>query len=108
QTQQFTAAVSNAVNPAVTWTLSPSNAGFISATGFYTAPASISVSQTVVVTATSQTDPTKLSQALIALSPGQGVLVSGGIFGHTLDLIAQGICRRAHVAPVVDAGIDQY
>ncbi|MEO8126470.1 MAG: hypothetical protein ABJF23_25400 [Bryobacteraceae bacterium] len=38
---------------------------------------------------------------------GQGVLVSGGVFGHTLDLIAQGICRRAHVTPVVDGDSGQ-
>ena len=101
QAQQFTGTVANAVNTAVTWSLSPSTAGSIAATGVYTAPASITAQQTVVVTATSQADPTKSWQAILTLAPGQGVLVTGGVFGHTLDLIAQGICRAAHVAPVV-------
>ena len=51
QTQQFTASVSNAVNAAVTWTLTPTSAssGTISATGLYTAPSAITTAQTVFV-----------------------------------------------------------
>ena len=55
QQQQFTANVINAINTAVTWTISPSGAGTISATGLYAAPANIASQQTVTVTATSQT-----------------------------------------------------
>lgn len=77
QTQQFTASVSNAVSAAVTWTVSPVNAGTVSVGGLYTAPASITVQQTVVVTATSVADSSKFSQTLITLSPGQGTAVSG-------------------------------
>ena len=57
QQQQFTANVINAINTAVTWTISPSGAGTISATGLYAAPANIASQQTVTVTATSQTGP---------------------------------------------------
>ena len=55
QTQQFAATVNNASNTAVTWTISPtSGAGTISASGLYTAPASIGAQQTVTVTATNR------------------------------------------------------
>ena len=69
QQQQFTANVINAINTAVTWTISPSGAGTISATGLYAAPANIASQQTVTVTATSQTDPTKSASATIRLNP---------------------------------------
>ena len=73
QSQPFTATVTNATNPAVTWTLSPaSGAGTISVSGnaaTYTAPASIAVSQTVTLTATSVADTTKRASSQIALSP---------------------------------------
>jgi hypothetical protein len=55
QTQQFTAQVIGLSNKNVTWAVSnPNNpaSGSISASGFYTAPASIPVSQSVTITAT--------------------------------------------------------
>jgi len=66
-TQQFTATVANTSNTAVTWSLNPA-LGSVSATGFYTAPATISASSNVSVTATSQADATKSASAVIALS----------------------------------------
>jgi RHS repeat-associated protein len=66
--QQFTATVLNSSNTAVTWTLA--GAGTISATGVYTAPAAVSQQQTVVITAVSQTDPTKSASAAVTLLPG--------------------------------------
>lgn len=54
QTQQFTALVQNSANQSVTWSINPV-LGAISATGLYTAPASVSSAQTVTVTATSST-----------------------------------------------------
>lgn len=68
QTQAFTATVANTSNTAVTWSLSPA-LGSISASGLYTAPASIGSQQTVTLTATSVADPTKSSGARISLLP---------------------------------------
>jgi trimeric autotransporter adhesin len=50
----------------VTWTRAP-NLGTISAAGLYTAPAIITTSQTVTVTATSVADPTKSATAAVTL-----------------------------------------
>src|SRR5581483_9755885 len=67
QAQQFTAAVTNAANTAVTWSLNP-NVGTITGSGLYTAPATIGVGQTVTVTATSVADGTKTATATVTLS----------------------------------------
>jgi hypothetical protein len=71
QTQQFTASVFNTSNQAVNWTVGPSGAGTISASGLYTAPASVSTGQTFAITATSQADTTQSAAAMITLSPPQ-------------------------------------
>ena len=68
QTQQFTAAVANATNQAVMWSLSPA-VGSIDNNGLYTAPSSISSNQTVTVTAQSQADTTKTATAAVNLAP---------------------------------------
>jgi RHS repeat-associated protein len=69
-TQQFTATVTGTINQGVTWTLYPATgAGMISATGLYTAPATVTTQTTVTVTATSQADPTKAKTATITLTP---------------------------------------
>src|ERR1017187_8927080 len=68
QAQSFTAAVTNTGNTAVTWSLSPL-VGSITAAGLYTAPASITSSQTVTVKATSVADPTKSVTAAVTLNP---------------------------------------
>ena len=68
QTQQFTAAVTNSANSAVTWTITPAGVGSISSTGLYTAPSSISAAQTVTVTASSQADNSKSGSATVALA----------------------------------------
>jgi len=72
QQQQFTAAVSNTTNTAVTWSLNP-NVGSISSSGTYTAPALIVSRQTVTVTATSAADPTKHASATVTLVPLLGL-----------------------------------
>jgi len=66
QTQQFSAAVTNAA-PGVTWSISP-QLGTIDPTGFYSAPALVSGSQTVTVTATLVADASKSGTAKITLS----------------------------------------
>jgi uncharacterized protein (TIGR03437 family) len=68
QTQQLTATVGGASNPAVTWSLNPV-VGSISAAGLYTAPATITDAQTVTARATSAADPTKFASATVTLSP---------------------------------------
>jgi RHS repeat-associated protein len=66
KTQQFTATVTNTSNTAVTWTAS---VGTISASGLYTAPASITTQQTATIAATSQADNTKKATATVTLMP---------------------------------------
>ena len=52
----------------VIWTMNP-QVGTLSSTGLYTAPSTISINQTIVVTATSVADPTKSGSADIHLLP---------------------------------------
>jgi hypothetical protein len=70
QSQQFTAAVSNAPgnNQGVTWSIS-SPVGSISASGVYTAPTPIASAQTITVRACSVVDPTRCASAPVALVP---------------------------------------
>jgi len=76
QTQAFFASVTGTTNTGVTWSLNPV-VGTISTSGLYTAPASISSSQSVTVTARSQADTTKMASAVINLQPpAQPVSVS--------------------------------
>jgi hypothetical protein len=68
QPQQFTSTVFGSTNTAVTWSYSP-QVGTLAAGGLYTAPASVTSSQTVTVTATSQADTTKSASATVTLLP---------------------------------------
>ncbi len=90
QTRQFTAAVVNTNNTAVTWSLSPAGAGSVNASGLYSAPASISTQQMVIVTATSQADATKSAAATVTLMPPVAVTVipatATAYAGQTLTL----------------------
>lgn len=67
QTEQFTSNVSNSSNSTVIWSLDPA-VGTIS-NGIYTAPQRLRQLQSVTVTATSVTDPTKSATATITLVP---------------------------------------
>lgn len=82
QQQQFTASVKGLANTAVTWSVSPA-VGTISAAGLYTAPTTVTTTQTVSVRATSVADTTKFAVATLAVSPapvtpplGQDVVAS--------------------------------
>jgi hypothetical protein len=79
QTQQFTAQVTGTTNKNVTWSLTPNTAaaGSISATGFYTAPATITTAMSVTVTATSAANTAKSATATVNLTPGAAVNFSG-------------------------------
>ncbi len=73
QTQQFTATVTGATNTAVTWSLSSTSAtaaslGTISATGMYTAPATVPTGGTVTVSATSQADTSKVASVTVTIT----------------------------------------
>ena len=74
QTQQFTATVTGTSNVAVSWSINPM-VGTVS-NGLYTAPATISVPQTVMVTATSVVDGSIFGGGLVSLTPPVGVSVS--------------------------------
>jgi hypothetical protein len=89
QTQLFTATVGDTNDQEVTWTINPVEAGAISSTGLYTAPAIINSLQTVTVTAMSEADQTKLAIATVTLTPisptsgpaGTVVTINGVGFG---------------------------
>jgi hypothetical protein len=75
QSQQFTAWVAGAVNAAVRWSIQPS-VGAVSPTGLYTAPATINLTQTVTVTATSVENPARSGSATVTLKGPIVVTVS--------------------------------
>ena len=74
-TQQFTAEVLHSTDPAVRWSVFPA-LGAISATGLYTAPASLSLSSVVTVSAVSVADGTKIGEAVITLTPRVQVAIA--------------------------------
>jgi hypothetical protein len=85
QAQTFTATVSGSSNTAVTWSLNPA-VGSISPTGQYTAPATVSATQFVILTATSGADPSKSITLAFTLLPGGGgtaVRVNSGGASYT-------------------------
>lgn len=66
QSRQFSATVSGTTNTNVVWSISP-QVGTISASGLYVAPASVTGSTSVVVTATTVATPAKSATAQITL-----------------------------------------
>jgi uncharacterized protein (DUF1800 family) len=79
--QVFTATVTGAVDPSVTWTVNGvaggnSTTGTVSATGTYTAPLVLPTPSTVTVTATSVEDPTRSASATITLENAIPVISS--------------------------------
>src|ERR1035438_1720661 len=75
QTQQFTSRVADAANTAVAWTLTPANAGSVTADGLYTAPSVVTALQSVTLTATDFANSSWSTIATINLySPGSLML----------------------------------
>jgi uncharacterized protein (TIGR03437 family) len=74
ETQQFTVSVSNTANTAVRWSIFP-DVGTISQTGLYTAPAAVSGSTVITVSAISAADGTKIGQATVTLVNRVSVVV---------------------------------
>jgi hypothetical protein len=67
-TQTFTASVGNSANAAVSWSISPSNAGSIDASGNYTAPTvAAGLPSSASVIATSQADASKTATGIVTL-----------------------------------------
>jgi hypothetical protein len=69
QTLQLSVTVGNTSNTSVNWSFSQPGLGSITAAGLYTAPASITTSQALTLTAQSTADPTKTASATILLQP---------------------------------------
>lgn len=81
ETRQFTPTVNGTTNKGVTWTVqgvSGGNAtvGTVSATGLYTAPATLPTGNSVKVRATSAADTTKFAEATVNLRNPQPVISS--------------------------------
>lgn len=75
QTQQFNATVTGTANQAVNWSITPA-IGSISASGLYTAPATVAATQTVTIRATSQASGTASGTATVTVNPLVTVSVS--------------------------------
>ena len=75
-TQQFTASVTGTTNTAATWSVAGGTSnGTISATGLYTAPATLPSPSQVTVTATSQADSSKSASATVTVQSGVSVQI---------------------------------
>jgi len=79
--QAFTAMVTGALNPSVTWTVNVvaggnSTIGTIATNGTYTAPLTLPAPNTATVTATSVEDPTRSSSATVTLENAIPVISS--------------------------------
>ena len=85
QSQQFTATVTGTSNTTVTWSVSPA-VGTISATGLYTAPASITSAQAVTVTATSSASSSVSATAIVTTVAGTGTGTTSTGTGQTYYL----------------------
>jgi hypothetical protein len=80
-TQQFNATVTGTTNPNVTWSVNGiaggnATVGTITASGLFTAPATVPGTNPVTVRATSVADPTKSAAAMVTITPGVAVSVS--------------------------------
>ena len=106
--QQFTASVTNAINTAVTWSLSGtgctgSGCGTISSQGLYTAPAATGSPLTVTVTATSVADNTKSATATITVQGKQATSVAVTSSTNP-SLLGQAVALTASVSPASGSG----
>lgn len=74
-TQQFAASVTGTTNTNVTWSVTGgASNGSISASGLYTAPATVPSPAQVTITVTSQADASKSASAGVTVQPGVQVL----------------------------------
>jgi hypothetical protein len=111
QTQQFTASINGTSNTAVTWSLNPA-VGTIDATGLYTTPPNVLVTQNVTVTAQSVADPTKTASSTMSVQPGlqwsidknrlTSLSYGGQSFYRYVDYIAPGPVYRTPTGTVIN------
>ena len=113
QTQQFSASITGSSNQQVTWSISPSGLGSITAAGLYQAPALVPSRQVVTITATAVADSTRSATASVTLeavsvsvSPPTAIARCGsdastfgdrdriGQFRGQLELVARGNRQR--------------
>jgi hypothetical protein len=90
QAAQFTATVTNATNPAVTWrVVGPSPGGSVTAEGVYTAPLGMPNPAAVAVWATSVEDPGISGVAYVTITPNEEFATLGrlGTIGYDLAQI---------------------
>lgn len=98
QQQQFTAMVQNASNTTVTWQIDGvaggnATVGTISASGLYTAPATVPNPATVTVSAASQADPSRTGSATVTImAPG-----TGGT-GRSFQICTDPVARAQHLS----------
>ena len=90
--QAFTATVTGALDPTVTWTVNGvaggnSTVGIVSATGTYTAPLVLPTPNTVTVTATSVEDPTRSGNAVVTLQNEIPVITSVAPTTYTANMV---------------------
>ncbi len=80
--QWFNATVTNALDQALKWTISPAGMGTVDQWGYYTAPGNIASAQSVTITASSEADNNKTASAEVALVPS--IALSAGPAAVTL------------------------
>jgi hypothetical protein len=97
QTLQFSAAVNGTTNQQVRWTNNPAGVGSISNTGLYTAPNTITGSQTVTIVATSVEYPVKTASAILTINPQSQVPASIAATGGTPQ---NGTVNTAYATPL--------
>lgn len=104
QTQQFTATITGG-SSAVTWSVRPSTAGTVSASGLYTAPATASAG-TVTVYATSVQDPGKSGSAAVILPNPSPTIFA--LSGYTIPAGTPGLTIGASGTGFVESTVVRW
>jgi sugar lactone lactonase YvrE len=108
-TQQFTASVTNAINTAVTWSLSGTRCsgntcGTISPQGLYSSPPPRGIPQIVTVTATSVADDTKSATAIVTVPAKRASFVAMSSSPRS-PVLGQPVTLTATVTPSSGSGL---
>jgi RHS repeat-associated protein len=98
QTQQLRPLVVGAGNGPIAWSINPVGVGSINGSGLYTAPATISSQEQVIITATSQTNSSLTGSATVTLMPPVAVSVT-----PTTATLTIGGQQQQYSATVIDS-----